>query len=638
MKHLLITLLLSASISFVVPAHASDLVLAWQAPDCSTNSTDCQNFLKYVLPNISGIGVVVPWKDIDDCSSTAPCSSESAFDWAAIDNSLNAYVNATVGISVASPKTFANGCVHGAACKIILIIQPENDSGGNNHYTPTYVFTTNWATHLSGTLGYTVNPQDISACSAWQGNGASDLPFTVGGAGWNSTSFVIWNYNDCFSPSGSDLSCKCTSGSCANTNFSGFPVVYEQPIVQGYQNFLNYVAIHYSSAGSGYGSEIAPYIAYVRAGMSQGGEDYPNCTMAGRIPQEVWHASGTVPGGYVIEPAHAVNAGDYLFMATGPGTSAASLGSGFWCQTPGCYTSTDGSVPSWKNVGAGASGNSAYIVWPGPKGQFGTGSESQEYSDNGYLSTWNSPTVGTGDGIGYIARMTSFLASLNASFPWTISSHTGPPGNVNNGYADSEAVLADENDIGFGMQSVSIEDPITYSAGNYPTTREDWADNFNKFASTTPVRHLQVEAPGSPVQGAGYTINTITVAGTTATVNCNSTSVGTCSDFSDTVEITGDSNSALNGTWTVLCGTSCSTNTVTFTVPSGTSGGTGGTVWEPGYLPIVAPFADAHNSTSLEVWECILDYTYGTTTISGCATGITGPDSNYESAISGVVP
>jgi hypothetical protein len=636
MKRMLITLFLTV-VCIAGPAFASDLVIAWQAPDCSSNSTSCQNFLRYVLPYISGIGVVVHWKDIDNCSSTAPCSSESAFDWAVIDDDLNAYINAHVGPPT-SVNTFADGCANGKACKIILIIQPETDSGGNNTYTPAYVFTTNWATTLSGSLAHTVSPQDVSACTSWQGNGASDLPFTVGTGGWNGTSFVVWNYNNCFSPTGSDLSCKCTSGSCANTNFSGFPVVYEQPILQAYQNFLKYLAIHYSSSGSGYGSEISPYLAYVRAGMSQGGEDYPNCTMAGRIPQEVWHASGTVPGGYIIEPTTG-NAGNYLFMATGPGTSSSSaLGSSFWCQTPGCSTSSDGTVPSWKNVGAGASGNSAYIVWPGPKGQFGTGSESQEYSDNGYLSTWNSPTVGTGDGVGYVAQMTAFLAGLSASFPWTISSHTGPPNNVNNGYADSEALLADENDIGFGMQSVSIEDPVTYSAGNYPTTREDWADNFSKFASTTPVRHLQVEAPGSPVQGAGYTINTIGVVGTTATVNCNSTSVGTCSDFSDTVEITDNSNSALNKTWTVLCGTSCSTNTVTFTVPSGTSGGNGGTVWEPGYLPIVAPFADAHNSTSLEVWECILDYTYGTTTISGCATGITGPDSNYESAISGVVP
>lgn len=611
-------------------SHASDLVIAFQAPDCSTNSTDCQNFLMYVLPHISGIGVTVPWNHIDKCSSTAPCSSESSFTWSAIDDSLNAYVNAAVGLPT-SIKTFANGCANGASCKIILIIQPENDSGGNNTYTPKYVFSQSWANSLS------VSPQDVSACSAWQGD--PSVPFTVGSGGWGASSFVVWNYNSCFAPTGSNLTCNCTSGSCANTDFSGFPVVYEQPIVQGYQNFLKYLSIHYSSSGSGYGPEISPYIAYVRAGMAQGGEDYPNCTMANWIPQAGWQASSTVPGGYMVEPAHSVNAGNYLFMSTGPGTTSASLGSGFWCQTPGCYTSSDNTVPSWKNVGTEGSGNSAYIVWPGPKGQFGTGSEPQKYSDNGYLSTWNSPTVGTGDGTGYIAEMTSFLAGLNASFPWTISSHTGPPGNVSNAYADSEAVLADESDIGFGMQSVSIEDPITYAIGNYPTTREDWADNFNKFQSTTPVRHLQVEAPGSP-PGAGYRINTITVSGTTATVNCNSATVGDCNEFQDTIEITGSGYTTLNNTWTVLCGSSCLANTLTFTVPAGTMNGTwsGGTVWEPGYLPIVAPFADAHYSTSLEVWECILDYTYNTMTTSGCATGVTGPNLGYQNAISGVVP
>jgi hypothetical protein len=233
--------------------------------------------------------------------------------------------------------------------------------------------------------------------------------------------------------------------------------------------------------------------------------------------------------------------------------------------------------------------------------------------------------------------MTAFLSGVGATFPWTISTHTGPPFNENNGYADAEALMANGNTVGFGMQSVSIEDPITYGIGTYPTTREDWAYNFGVYTSA-PVHHLQGEAPGALVFGAGYVINSVTVSGTVATVNCASTSVGTCSDFVDTVEITGTGVSALDGTRTVLCGTSCATDTVTFTVPSGTSGASTGKIFEPGYLPIVAPFTDGHGATSLEVWECILDYTYGTTTTSGCGTGLTGPDTNYQSAISGVVP
>jgi hypothetical protein len=49
----------------------------------------------------------------------------------------------------------------------------------------------------------------------------------------------------------------------------------------------------------------------------------------------------------------------------------------------------------------------------------------------------------------------------------------------------------------------------TYGIGIYPTTREDWAYNFSVYTSA-PVHHLQAEAPGALVFGAGYVINSIT--------------------------------------------------------------------------------------------------------------------------------
>lgn len=70
------------------------------------------------------------------------------------------------------------------------------------------------------------------------------------------------------------------------------------------------------------------------------------------------------------------------------------------------------------------------------------------------------------------------------------------------------------------------------------------------------------------------TISTITVVGTVATANLVSADL-TNTQSGDTIVISGNSNSALNGTWTIQ---SASGSTATFTVPSGTSGGSGGTM------------------------------------------------------------
>jgi hypothetical protein len=67
---------------------------------------------------------------------------------------------------------------------------------------------------------------------------------------------------------------------------------------------------------------------------------------------------------------------------------------------------------------------------------------------------------------------------------------------------------------------------------------------------------------------------------------------------------------------------------LTFSTSLALSGASGnnGTVWSADYWPIVLPFATLRSASSIELWECSLDYAFDTdTTASGCATGITSP-------------
>ena len=438
---------------------------------------------------------------------------------------------------------------------------------------------------------------------------------------WQGNDFAIWNAStgSChLLGGGTDLSCVVTTP----TEFSGFPVVYEKPIMSAYQTFLTNLALHYSASGSGYGPEIAQFLAYVRPGMASGGENNPQCNVEGNIGSVQWPSS-SVPAGYVIQPVTSSNPGNYRYVADGAGTTGASAP--FWCQVGGCYTSSDGTVPRWHNVGSRPIG-SGTAIWPGPRGQ----GETTPYSDNGYLTTW--PSV-SNDGTGYVAAMMQFLVSLHTSFPWTVSSHSGP--SVSSGmppqdyaYADSEALLAAQSGIGFGMQSLNTGDSQAYPAGAYPTSRQDWAANFRKYPNV-PVHHLQLNAPGTTYWWPGFLIDTISVSGGTATVTCKSTTSFTdCSRFfGQEIYVAGNSNISLNGIWPVQCTGAmgaCPSNQLQF-LTSVATGGSNGIVWSANYWPITMPFAMQIGASSLEVWECDLDYAFGQQTTTWVSDEMSGP-------------
>jgi len=625
-------------------AQSPPLVIAWQAPDCSSagNPTWCQNFIKYELPSLSGIGITMTWSAVDNCTalggpclSDSSCSGATCYNWAAVDNSLDAYINYT-GIAGWNWKT---GCAGGKPCKIVIIVKPEVDSGNVNTATPQYVFSAAYASGLPGSPG----AQDVVVCSGFQGAGGTVELYPL--HNWQSNDFAIWHAGNCSVLSGNDIKC---SGSIPD--FSGFPVVYEQPIMTAYQTLLTNLAGHYSPSGIGKGPEVSPYLAYVRAGMASGGENNPQCEVYGTISSSDWGNPLTVPAGYVVQPSIG-NSGKFIYVADSAGSTGSAAP--FWCQNGGCYTSSDGTISRWHNVGSRTVGMTATPIWPGPKGQFPPGNQPQEYSDNGYLASWSAPSAN-----GYVATMMQFLAGVGATFPWDVSSHFGPDSSSGvppdaYAYADAEALLAAQSGIGFGMQSLNIGDPISSPLGVYPTSRQDWVANFQKYPNA-PVHHLQLNDPGTTYFWPGYYINNITVTSGEATITCEPNSVNVlydCSPFSgQEIFISGNSNILLNGTWMVNCTGAmgaCLMNQLQFSTAASfmsTPTGYGGIVWSPNYWPITMPFALQRGATSLELWECDLDYAFGQVTTqpvpnetsgSGCPEwGLIGPDTNYENAIS----
>ncbi len=573
------------------------LVIAFEAPS-PADTTHFDNFLSDVLPNVSGIGAIVRWSAIDACGA-APCATEPDFHWAALDSLLMKYAtNATT--------PFGSGCAGGRACKIVLIVSPTGDSGDDNTYTPSYVYSQSYATSLGAP------PQDVAVCKNMQGGSegwavGSPITGTFGGA-----DFATWNVAGGQIVAGSGLA---LTGPFPTTNFSGFPVEYEVPFTTAYEHFLAALLVHYSAAGSGDGPTLAPYFAYIRVGF-HGGEDDPACASTGFVPSTDWTASAAVRAGDLIQPTSG-NAGDYYFVANSDGASAATAPT--WCQTAGCNTAADGSVASWRNTGLANSDSGAvkYAMWPGPNGA------AKGFTDAAYL--------------GFVHSVYAFIAAQHSAIPLDISSHDGPPFNANWAYADASAVSAVANGLGFGNESVSLSDIALYNAGK--VTRHDWVENFDVFRTAPVIRHLQTYWPGGGgVQAETFAIDSITVSAGVATATCGAGCSLYCTGTT-TVQVTGNANDALNGSWFVAAA-SCTPNTMVQFAATGVADGTyaGGQIWAADYLPAVLPFAFAHAATTIELHECTLDYAYGAQTVGTAAhacAGLPGPDATYKALIAG---
>lgn len=558
------------------------LAIAWQAPQPS-DTTNFNNFVLNVLPHMNGIGISsttatgnnlgnIYWSDIDNCFTTAPCANESTYAWP--DTFIMSYVNATVG----SNGTFANGCAGGTRCVIVMGIAPQQDSGTGVTKTPTYVMSHTYASSLGAA------DQDVSFASAWPGAVSGTWPGTVPCTNINTgNDACIANATNGCTAYGSATCGAVVGPPNASQNLSGFPVVYEVPIMMAYQKLLTALFLHYSAGGSGNGPTIAPYLqaGYVRIGLAAGAENNPG------------------------------------------------------------------------NVGSGAVTNGilAHTFWPGPKG---LALEPAGFSQCGYLTNWlGSAQNGIGscsalpnDGDGYVTAMDKFFASLNTNgIRISQSAHGGPPSNSNTfdatpvaPYADAESLLASVFNTGFGMQSARLADIVSYAGAGGPgqaanACTQNWCYNFQIY--NAPVHHLvSINDGGATPHAAEFGINTITGNGSLATLNCTGTNGNSCEVFGNgtTILITGNSNANYNGLQVINCGGTCSAGTIQFS-SSDASGGSGGKLWSPSYLPLLMPFASQRHATSLEIWECDLDYTYGATTSNVACGGNPGPDTTWQNAI-----
>ncbi len=167
---------------------------AWDPPTPSDGAWN--PFQTYILHNTAVHGVVlnVPWNSIE--------TSQGVYDFSALDALLPSYAGKEIDLAF-QPISYSN---------------LNNPPGGVNTLTPSYVFTSAWASSVGA------SPLDVVTC----------LPYYPGNG--NPT--------------------------------SGFPVVYEKPFQVAYQNFISAVLNHYKGSS----------IGYMRFGISVGNEADPYCT------------------------------------------------------------------------------------------------------------------------------------------------------------------------------------------------------------------------------------------------------------------------------------------------------------------------------------------------------------------------
>jgi hypothetical protein len=157
-------------------------------------------FQAYVLssPAVHGVDIYTPWNSVE--------TSQGVYDFSSLDAQLADYPGKAINL-IWQPISYSN----------------INDSqGGFNTMTPSYVFTSQWASSLNPPA----SPLDVVTCpeSGYPGNG---------------------------------------------TYTSGYPVVYEAPFRVAYQNFITAVLQHYQGNTT---------IGYMRFGLSVGDEADAYCT------------------------------------------------------------------------------------------------------------------------------------------------------------------------------------------------------------------------------------------------------------------------------------------------------------------------------------------------------------------------
>jgi hypothetical protein len=169
---------------------------------CETLSSENWNQFQTIASNpaIHGVNLAVPWNSVE--------TSQQSYDFSSLDQQISYYQANYPNLKV---NLMWLGVSYGNV---------NNPTGGINTFTPSYVFTSGWASSLNPPAA----PLDVVTCDIYPGNG---------------------------SPS------------------SGYPAVYEAPYMTAYQKFIGKAISHYNGNAT---------IGYMRFGLSVGDETDAYCT------------------------------------------------------------------------------------------------------------------------------------------------------------------------------------------------------------------------------------------------------------------------------------------------------------------------------------------------------------------------
>jgi hypothetical protein len=196
------------------PPQSSGCGLLPHGHDCITE------YQSDVIPNVDGVVILAQWSSIESTDSQG--TGSGGYSWTSLDNAVNTYFSST------------NQNNWTAAKKVGIVLSPVTD-GGINTSTPAYVFTSAWATTAGASA-----PLDECNCTYYPGDSGAPPPSGC----WSSTT---------------------------NSDTSGQPAAWEKPFYVALENFYSAAVTHLNSAS--YSSAIA----YVRMGLSGGGEEFPAC-------------------------------------------------------------------------------------------------------------------------------------------------------------------------------------------------------------------------------------------------------------------------------------------------------------------------------------------------------------------------
>ena len=542
-------------------------------------------------PHVNGITVFYPWSAVD--AGLSPCAEAGGTNgcvWTNVDLALQGYINGNNGQTGVN----GNGLAHYRGQKINLIIEmvPEASTTDTTQ-VPTYVYKFpygNWCA--------TCAAQDMVSCpNAWKADSAAPTcsggtPSQIhqcGDTGYGTPQAGVWNVNKCHltgNASNNGLSC---GNSGPYSDYSGFPVVYEAPIMKAYETYVDTVLKHYSSQGTAPGPAIGQYIGYIRIGLANGGENLPICTSANINNAPTTTGIWPSPQGLAYDLANYGSLGPDWFVTTNPCPGGAN-------DEPACRG---------KYAYLGGSPNGVQTDGPG-------------YVLTIFRAFQSSRTNYSGDG---------FTPSVMANI------HAGPPtSSPDNSWADQDASIftipCDScTGAGFGEESLNEYDLIDHDP--LDTCTDDWCDLFDEYHVYGGNLYLQTTTPNA------FTTVTITgIDNNTGIVTCGSpctttasfplssfqglqqqegfalaNSSGGKSMFKIATTNAAGTQGILPGGLTFTCdpSTRC-TNLPNLTFPT--------TLYVGDYLPDTIPFAQLHHANTIEVYFCDSEFAYNNSKFS----------------------